>query len=157
MIQFINLNFIERTTEKEGPETLYGYIKCNMPESHPHMLEIHDLPKMLYAISVQREHLRFKKWFRTIEVCNTQIRFKIDTGADETCIPQSVYEGLKKKPKLYYPKKKLNSCKSEKLNTCGMFTVALAGKKFEVQDIYVVKDLHQPLLGSVALEALDLI
>ena len=39
-----------------------------------------------------------------------------------------------------------------------MFTVALAGKKkFAVQDIYVVKDLHQPLLGGPALEALDLI
>ena len=37
-----------------------------------------------------------------------------------------------------------------------MFTVALAGKKkFPVQDIYVVKDLHQPLLGGPALEALD--
>ena len=39
-----------------------------------------------------------------------------------------------------------------------MFTVALAGKKkFAVQDIYVVKDLHQPLLGGPAIEALDLI
>ena len=39
-----------------------------------------------------------------------------------------------------------------------MFTVALAGKKkFAVQDIYVVKDLHQPLLGGPALKALDLI
>ena len=38
-----------------------------------------------------------------------------------------------------------------------MFTVALAGKKFAVQDIYVVKDVHQPLLAGLALEALDLI
>ena len=39
-----------------------------------------------------------------------------------------------------------------------MFTVALAGKKkFAVQDIYVVRDVHQPLLGGPALEALDLI
>ena len=39
-----------------------------------------------------------------------------------------------------------------------MFTVALAGKKkFAVQNIYVAKDLHQPLLGGPALEALDLI
>ena len=82
----------------------------------------------------------------------------MDTGADETCIPESVYEGLKKKPKLCKHKKGLHSCNSEKLNICGMFTVALAGKKkLAVQDIYVVKDLHQLLLGGPALEALDLI
>ena len=82
----------------------------------------------------------------------------MDTGADETCIPESIYEGLKKKPKLCKPKKRLHSCNSEKLNICGMSTVALAGKKkFTVQDIYVVKDLHQPLLRGLALEALDLI
>ena len=39
-----------------------------------------------------------------------------------------------------------------------MATVALAGKKkLAVQDIYVVKHLHQPLRGGPALEALDLI
>ena len=82
----------------------------------------------------------------------------MDTGDDETCVPKSIYEGLKKKPKLCKPKKRLHSCNSEKLNICGMFTVTLAGKKkFAVQDIYVVKDLHQPLLGDPALEALDLI
>ena len=74
----------------------------------------------------------------------------MDTGVDETCIPESIYEGLKKKPKLCKPKKRLHSCNSEKLNICGMFTVALAGKKkFAVQDIYVVKNLHQPLYLEV--------
>ena len=47
-----------------------------------------------------------KKWFTIIEVCGSQIRFKMDTGADETCIPESVYERLKKKAKLCKPKKK---------------------------------------------------
>ena len=66
----------------------------------------------------------------------------MDTGADETCIPEPVYEGLKKKPKMCKPKRRLHSCNSEKLSNCGMFTVALADKKkFTVQDIYVVKDL----------------
>ena len=79
----------------------------------------------------------------------------MDTGDGETCILESVYEGLKKKPKLCKPKKRLHSCNSEKLNICDMFTVTLAGKnKFAVKDIYVVKDLNQPLLGG---QALDLI
>ena len=99
----------------------------------------------LGAVSAPKE-VDSKKWFTTVDVCGTQIKFKMDTGADETCIPESIYEGLKKKPKL---------CK---LNICGMFTVALTGKKkFAVQDIYVVKDIHQPLLGGPALAALDLI
>ena len=56
------------------------------------------------------------------------------------------------------PKKRLHSCNSEKLNICGTYPVALTGRKeFAVQDIYVVKDLHQPPLGGPALEALDLI
>ena len=39
-----------------------------------------------------------------------------------------------------------------------MYTVALTGKKkLAVQDIYVIKDLHQPPLGDPALETLDLI
>ena len=89
----------------------------------------------LGAVSAPKE-VDLKTWFTTIEVCGTQIRFKMDTGADETCIPESVHEGLKKKPKLCKPKKRLHSCNSEKLNICGMFTVALAGKKkFAVQDI----------------------
>ena len=82
----------------------------------------------------------------------------MDTGADKTCIYESVYEGLKKKPKLCKSKKRLHSCNSEKLNICGMFTLELAGKKnFAVQDDYVVKNLNQPLLGGPALETLDLI
>ena len=82
----------------------------------------------------------------------------MDTGADETCIPETVYEGLKKKPKLCKPKKRLHSCNSEKLNISGMFTVALAGKqKSAVQNIYIVKDVDQPLLGSPALKGLNLI
>ena len=86
------------------------------------------------------------------------IRFKMDTGANETCIFESAYEGLKKKPKLCTSKKRLHSCNSEKLNICGTFTVALAEKKnFTVQDIYVLKDLHQLPIEGPALEALDLI
>ena len=75
-----------------------------------------------------------------------------------TLVSLNQFLRLKKKPRLCKPKKRLHSCNSEKLNICGMFTVTLAGKKkFEVQDIYAVKDLHQPLLGGPALEALDLI
>ena len=97
----------------------------------------------LGAVSVPKE-VDLKKLFTAIEVCGTQINFKMDTDADETCIPESVYEGLKKKPKLCQPKKspkkRIHSSNSEKLNICGMLTVALAGKKFAVQNIYVVKD-----------------
>ena len=43
----------------------------------------------LGAVSAPEE-VDLKKWFTTIEVCGTQIEFKMDTGADETYIPESV-------------------------------------------------------------------
>ena len=83
----------------------------------------------LGAVSAPKEFDLKKMVYICIEVCGTQIKFKMDTGVDETCIPESVYEELKKKPKLCKPKKRLHSCNSKKLNICGMFTVALTGKR----------------------------
>ncbi len=39
-------------------------------------------------------------WFVTLVICNTQVKFKVDTGADITVLSHSVFNQLKNKPKL---------------------------------------------------------
>ena len=128
LMQFINLNFIERKNNRKGKTRgiqLHHMQHARGVESHPHMLEIHALPKMLYAVCARKGHsakvcksnvveaveqqgedsdssevflgavsapreVDLKKWFTITEVCVTQIKFKMDTGADDTCIPESV-------------------------------------------------------------------
>ena len=63
LMQFINLNFIERKNNRKGKTRgiqLHQIQQARGVESHPHMLEIHALPKMLYAVSVQRKDTLLK-------------------------------------------------------------------------------------------------
>ena len=63
LMQFINLDFIERKNNRKGKTRgiqLHQIQHARGVESHPHMLEIHALPKMLYAVSVQRKDTLLK-------------------------------------------------------------------------------------------------
>ena len=59
LMQFINLNFIERKNNKRKDQghTATPNATCQRCGSHPHMLEIHALSKMLYAVSAQKRTL----------------------------------------------------------------------------------------------------
>ncbi len=55
-------------------------------------------------------------------------------------------------------KKKLHSCDGKKLNIYGKFAATIeADEKITVQDVYVIKGLHQALLGGPAIRALNLL
>ena len=62
LMQFIILNFVERKNNRKGSGKIRDIQLHQMQhargvESHPHMLGMHALPKMLYAVSAQKRTL----------------------------------------------------------------------------------------------------
>ena len=98
-----------------------------------------------------------KPWTTTLELNERALTFKIDTGADVTVISQSDYNAEKDGP-LSPPSKQLTGPSHEALDVCGQFTGQLQrNTMLTMQDVYVVKGLHKPLLGRPAIEALKIV
>ena len=98
-----------------------------------------------------------KPWTTTLELNERTLTFKIDTGADVTVISQSDYNAEKDGP-LSPPSKQLTGPSHEALDVCGQFTAQLQRNTMQtMQDVYVVKGLHKPLLGRPAIEALNIV
>ncbi|CAB4014587.1 Hypothetical predicted protein [Paramuricea clavata] len=99
------------------------------------------------------------QWKQNLKLDGQVVQFKLDTGADETCIPLHAYESMKTKlSALKKSKKKLRSCDGKKLDIYGIFVATIeADKKITVQDVYVIKGLHQALLGGPVVRALNLL
>lgn len=98
------------------------------------------------------------QWKANLKLNGQKVYFKLDTGADETCIPLCTYESMKSKlPVMKKSKKELHACDGKKLDICGRFTVTIeTDEKITVQDVYVIKGLHHALLGGPAIRALNL-
>ena len=99
------------------------------------------------------------QWLITLQLGNTKVNFRIDTGADETVIPDHVYNELQDVNPLKEADKKLFGVGSKNvLPVVGMFTAVLQWKnKTTTQHIYVIASLHRALLGNPAIDQLHLI
>ena len=99
------------------------------------------------------------QWLITLQLGNTKVKFRIDTGADETVIPNHVYNELQDVNPLNEAGKKLFGVGSKNvLPVVGMFTAVLQWKnKTTTQNIYVVEGIHKALLGNPAIDELHLI
>ena len=96
-------------------------------------------------------------WTVNLQLSGVDVEFKIDTGADVSVIPESVYLKVGKFP-LNPSDKKLYGPGLKKLEVKGKFRGSLSlNRKVIHQDVYVVKDLRIPLLGRPAIEALNLL
>ena len=84
------------------------------------------------------------------------LEFKIDTGAEVTVIPESVatpFQSL-----LQASSRGLQGPGKTSLQVCGQFTGTLRKDTHAVkEEIYVVKNLHTPLLGLPAITNLNLV
>ena len=110
--------------------------------------------------SIDGSELReFENWLITLKLGDTNIQFRIDTGADETVIPESVYSELPNVNRLREADKKLFGVGSKSmLAVVGMFSTDITGKtKTTTQNIYVVRGMHKSLLGKPAIDSLQLI
>ena len=99
------------------------------------------------------------QWRIDLKLNGEKLQFKMDTGADETRIPYITYDSMRTKlPVLQKTQKKLHSCDGKKLNICGKFNTTIeAEEKIIVQEVYVIKGLHQALLGGPAIYAVNLL
>ena len=86
-----------------------------------------------------------------------EIVFKMDTGAEVTVISEKVYCTLKK-TKLEKPAIVLYGSAHQPLEVLGQFSERLMyGEHSHSEDIFVVRDLHNNLLGLTAITGLHLI
>ena len=84
--------------------------------------------------------------------------FRIDTGADVTAIPESVYQEHGQFPKLIKSDRALYGAGRNRLHVTGKFTAELkTHSKSTVQDVHVVTTLKTGLLGRAASVALGLV
>ena len=96
-------------------------------------------------------------WTVPLILNEISLNFKIDTGADVTVIPESVYKQLKSTV-LQPCDRSLSGPCHDSLKVCGKFQGTLKHGPHKVQqDIFVIQHLHKPLVGLPAIEALHLV
>lgn len=85
------------------------------------------------------------------------MEFKIDTGADVTVIPMSIFQSIPDTT-LKPATKTLSGASSRTLNVKGQFMATLKYKDKEAaEEVYAVKRLNRSQLGRPAIEALGLV
>ena len=98
-----------------------------------------------------------KAWKITLFLNDVPIRFKIDTGAEVSVIPEAFSQPFSSilKPSMRNLK---GPSKQLELQVCGQFTCSMClDKETTKQEVYVVKGLDLALVGLPAIEALSLI
>ena len=97
---------------------------------------------------------RTKPWTVILHLNGHTTKFKIDTGADVTVIPASMYKQSRDGP-LVTPDRVLRGPSQHMLSVLGKFVANLkVDNTTAKQEIYVVKGLQRPLLGRPAIEPL---
>ena len=98
-----------------------------------------------------------KQWLSIVSLNQTQVSFKLDTGAEVTAISEDTYRKLQNVT-LQKPNKVLRGPANLQLSVIGKFTGTLSHKTTLCeQEIFVVKNLKTNLLGLPAITELRLI
>lgn len=100
-------------------------------------------------------------WMVDIDINERQVPFKIDTGADVTVLPHSVFKELFKDthlPTLSPSSKPLLGPGRNQLDVVGVTKLLLKrGDKSAEEEVYVINHLHTALLGRPAISKLELV
>ena len=98
------------------------------------------------------------KWSVNLSLGKANTRFKIDTGADVTVIPESLYLQTVM-GKLQKSSRELFGPGQSKLSVKGVIkgNLKTGSGKTTTQEVYVMKNLKEPLLGRPAIDALNLV
>lgn len=98
------------------------------------------------------------KWSMNLPLRKAKMRFKIDTGADVTVIPEPLYlqTGM---GNLHKSSQELFGPGQSKLSVKGVIkgNLKTGNGKTTTQEIYIVENLKERLLGRPAIEALNLV
>ena len=96
-------------------------------------------------------------WMVNLYLNKQSLEFKIDTGADVTVIPASVYKESKHGP-LKPSNRLLKGADQQPLQVTGSFTGKLSHKNTETcEEIFVIQGLQTPLVGRPAISSLNLV
>ena len=102
-------------------------------------------------------HRNRDQWMVDLQLNGKPVQFKIDTGADVTAVSEEIFKKLDG-VSLRQTDRSLHGPAKHKLVVCGQFTGTLTYKQLQTcQEIFVVKELQQALMGRPAIEALHLI
>lgn len=98
------------------------------------------------------------KWDVPVVVNDTEVLFKVDTGADETVLPEVLFQSLFKEVKLKPARRPLDGPNGKPLIVVGMVQLKMTFKGREsFEDVYILRTLKSPLLGKPAIEKLDVL
>ena len=102
-------------------------------------------------------HENRDQWMVELQLNGQPVQFKIDTGADVTAVSEEIFSKLQGVT-LRKTNRSLHGPAKHKLTVCGKFTGTLTYNQSKTcQEIFVVQELEQALMGRPAIEALHLI
>ncbi|UYV62216.1 hypothetical protein LAZ67_1008247, partial [Cordylochernes scorpioides] len=98
-----------------------------------------------------------RRWTAEIQVNGKQVKFKLDSQADVTCVPLCLFKTIMGQQRLVESNINLRAAEFSELQTVGMFVSTLRNGSYEIKErIYVICRLSEPLLSRRACELLNL-
>ncbi|UYV80797.1 hypothetical protein LAZ67_19001756 [Cordylochernes scorpioides] len=98
-----------------------------------------------------------RRWTAEIQVNGKQVKFKLDSQADVTCVPLCLFKKIMGQQRLVKSDINLRAAEFSELQTVGMFISTLRNGNYEIKEkIYVIRRLSEPLLSRRACELLNL-
>ncbi|UYV67556.1 K02A2.6-like, partial [Cordylochernes scorpioides] len=98
-----------------------------------------------------------RRWTAEIQVNGKQVKFKLDSQADVTCVPLFLFKKIMGQQRLVESDVNIRAADFSELQTVGMFISTLRNGNYEIKEkIYVIRRLSEPLLSRRACELLNL-
>ncbi|UYV79140.1 hypothetical protein LAZ67_17001223 [Cordylochernes scorpioides] len=98
-----------------------------------------------------------RRWTEEIQVNGKQVKFKLDSQADVTCVPLCLFKKIMGQQRLVGSDINIRAVEFSELQTVGMFISTLRNGNYEIKEkIYVIRRLSEPLLSRRACELLNL-
>ncbi|UYV79257.1 K02A2.6-like, partial [Cordylochernes scorpioides] len=98
-----------------------------------------------------------RRWTAEIQVKVKQVKFKLDSQADVTCVPLCLFKKIMGQQRLVESDINIRADEFSELQTVGMFISTLRNGNYEIKEkIYVIRRLSEPLLSRRACELLNL-
>ncbi|UYV82065.1 hypothetical protein LAZ67_21000644 [Cordylochernes scorpioides] len=98
-----------------------------------------------------------RRWTAEIQVNGKQVKFKLDSQADVTCVPLCLFKKIMGQQRLVESDINIRAAEFSELQTVGMFISTLRNGNYEIKEkMYVIRRLSEPLLSRRACELLKL-
>ncbi|UYV69307.1 K02A2.6-like [Cordylochernes scorpioides] len=98
-----------------------------------------------------------RRWTAEIQVNGKQVKFKLDSQADVTCVPLCLFKKIMGQQRLVESDINIRAAEFSELQTVFMFISTLRNGNYEIKEkIYVIRRLSEPLLSRRACELLNL-